>query len=221
MAAASSTAATRDGRGAAVPEPEPEPEGLLSPGRNAAVAGRAGLQAARSARVGLRPHVTDDGNYLIITVWKGTDDKYRIFYRDLSEPYAMPVELIDSFENEYAFLANDGPVFLQDRPRRAAQADHRDRHSQAGEGRTGARSCRRRPSRLQGVDVRRQPVRLRVPQGRGDAGEDVLDVGRVRPRRRVSPASVPPTASTASGPTPKPLYTFSSFATRRRSTATT
>jgi prolyl oligopeptidase len=59
---------------------------------------------------GFGPHVTDDGQFLLITVWKGTDDKYRVLYRDLSEPYAMPVELIDSFENEYTFLANDGPV---------------------------------------------------------------------------------------------------------------
>jgi prolyl oligopeptidase len=55
--------------------------------------------------------VTDDGRYLIITVWKGTDDKFRITYRDLSEPYAQPVDLIEEFENDYTFIDNDGPVF--------------------------------------------------------------------------------------------------------------
>jgi prolyl oligopeptidase len=55
--------------------------------------------------------VTDDGRYLIITIWKGTDDRFRITYRDLSEPYAQPVDLIEEFENDYTFIDNDGPVF--------------------------------------------------------------------------------------------------------------
>ena len=61
---------------------------------------------------GFETHVTDDGRYLIITIWKGTDDKYRVVYRDLADPYAMPVELIDNFDNEYTFVGNDGPVFF-------------------------------------------------------------------------------------------------------------
>jgi prolyl oligopeptidase len=60
---------------------------------------------------GFTPAVTEDGRYLIITVWKGTDDHYRITYRDLAEPYAMPVDLIETFDNEYSFIGNDGPVF--------------------------------------------------------------------------------------------------------------
>lgn len=58
------------------------------------------------------PTVTDDGNYLIITVAKGTDDKYRILYQDLRTPGAKPVELIDNFDAEYSFIDNDGPVFF-------------------------------------------------------------------------------------------------------------
>ena len=60
---------------------------------------------------GFGPSVTEDGRYLVITVSKGTDDKYRIFYKDLAEPYGMPIELISNFEAEYSFLGNDGPVF--------------------------------------------------------------------------------------------------------------
>ncbi|MCS7014574.1 MAG: prolyl oligopeptidase family serine peptidase [Gemmatales bacterium] len=60
---------------------------------------------------GFIPEVTEDGRYLILTVYKGTDDKYRIYYKDLAEPYGLPVALIDHFENEYTFLGNDGPVF--------------------------------------------------------------------------------------------------------------
>ena len=55
--------------------------------------------------------VTEDGRYLILTVWKGTDDRYRVLYRDLLEPYAFPIDLIDNFDHEYTFVGNDGPVF--------------------------------------------------------------------------------------------------------------
>ncbi len=58
---------------------------------------------------GLR--VSEDGRYLIITVWKGTNDKYRILYKDLTEPYGMPIELIDHFNDEYSFIGNDGTTF--------------------------------------------------------------------------------------------------------------
>ena len=60
---------------------------------------------------GFHCSVTEDGRYLIITVSKGTDDKYRVFYKDLDEPYGMPVALIDTFEHEFSFVGNDGPVF--------------------------------------------------------------------------------------------------------------
>jgi len=66
--------------------------------------------------------VTEDGRYLVITVWKGTDDKYRIVVKDLAEPYGLPVEVIDNFEHEYSFIGNDGPLFYfltdLDAPRR-------------------------------------------------------------------------------------------------------
>ena len=60
---------------------------------------------------GFIDEVTEDGRYLVIHVYQGTDDRYRIIYRDLLEPYAAPVELIDNFDHQYSFLANDGPVF--------------------------------------------------------------------------------------------------------------
>jgi prolyl oligopeptidase len=61
---------------------------------------------------GFSPEVTEDGRYLIITTGKGTDEKYRISYKDLSEPYGMPLDLIDNFEHEYTFAGNDGQVFF-------------------------------------------------------------------------------------------------------------
>lgn len=55
--------------------------------------------------------VTDDGAYLVITVAKGTDDKHRILYQDLTTTDAPVVELIDNFDHDYTFIDNDGPVF--------------------------------------------------------------------------------------------------------------
>ena len=60
---------------------------------------------------GFQTSVTEDGRYLILTIWKGTNHQYRITYKDLGEPYAMPVDLIEDFDNEYSFVGNDGPVF--------------------------------------------------------------------------------------------------------------
>lgn len=60
---------------------------------------------------GFSSTVSEDGRYLILTIWKGTDNRYRVTYKDLEEPYAMPVDLIETFDNEYSFLDNDGPIF--------------------------------------------------------------------------------------------------------------
>ncbi len=71
---------------------------------------------------GFALRVSEDGRYLIITVWKGTDDKYRILYKDLNEPFGMPIDLIEHFNDEYTFVGNDGPTFYfvtdKDAPRK-------------------------------------------------------------------------------------------------------
>jgi prolyl oligopeptidase len=60
---------------------------------------------------GFGGQVTDDGAYLIISVWKGTDPKNLIFYQDLTRPDAEVVELISTFDAEYSVIDNDGSVF--------------------------------------------------------------------------------------------------------------
>ena len=55
--------------------------------------------------------VSEDGRYLILTIMVGTDDRYRVYYKDLSQPLGLPQALIDNFDYEYSFLGNDGPVF--------------------------------------------------------------------------------------------------------------
>ncbi len=55
--------------------------------------------------------VTEDGNYLIISVWRGTDPKNLLFYKDLRDPNSPVVELICEFQAEYSFVGNDGSRF--------------------------------------------------------------------------------------------------------------
>jgi prolyl oligopeptidase len=59
---------------------------------------------------GFQTAVTEDGRYLVLTIWKGTNHTYRITCKDLSEPYAMPVDLIEDFDNEYTLAGSDGPI---------------------------------------------------------------------------------------------------------------
>jgi prolyl oligopeptidase len=57
---------------------------------------------------GFGTHVTEDGRYLVISTWKGTDDRNRVTYKDLTEPLGMPLDLIDHFDNEYTFIGSNG-----------------------------------------------------------------------------------------------------------------
>jgi len=58
------------------------------------------------------PEVTEDGRYLVIAIGKGTDERYRIVVKDLEEPYAMPIDLVDNFDADYTLVGNDGPVLF-------------------------------------------------------------------------------------------------------------
>jgi prolyl oligopeptidase len=61
---------------------------------------------------GIYGQVTDDGNYLIIDVSDGTTSrKNRVYYKNLQEPYGLPMVLIDNFDSVNSFIYNDGPVF--------------------------------------------------------------------------------------------------------------
>ena len=55
--------------------------------------------------------VTEDGTYLIISVWKGTDSKNLIFYKDLSTADAPVTELINTFEANYSFIEHEDALF--------------------------------------------------------------------------------------------------------------
>jgi len=61
--------------------------------------------------LGFSGNVTDDGHYLIITVWQGTSPKNRLYYKDLTQPDSEVVKLLDDFDAQYQFIDNDGPEF--------------------------------------------------------------------------------------------------------------
>ncbi len=61
---------------------------------------------------GFNGGVTEDGRYLIISVWQGTNPKNLVFYKDLADANSQVVELISDFEASYSFIDNDGSVFL-------------------------------------------------------------------------------------------------------------
>ncbi|MDH4048331.1 MAG: prolyl oligopeptidase family serine peptidase [Gammaproteobacteria bacterium] len=52
--------------------------------------------------------VTDDGAYLVITVAKGTDDRYQIIYQDLRKEGSAPVMLIEGFDFDYTLAGSIG-----------------------------------------------------------------------------------------------------------------
>jgi len=55
--------------------------------------------------------VSHDGNYLIISVWRGTERKNQVFYKDLRHEGAEVVELISGFDFQYDFIGNEGSTF--------------------------------------------------------------------------------------------------------------
>lgn len=60
--------------------------------------------------LGFDPFITDDGQYLVLRVWHGTDTQNRVYYRQVesNEPF---IHLLDDADAAYDFLGNDGPVF--------------------------------------------------------------------------------------------------------------
>ncbi|HJT28366.1 MAG TPA: prolyl oligopeptidase family serine peptidase [Pyrinomonadaceae bacterium] len=56
--------------------------------------------------------VTEDGNYLILTVFQGTDVKSRVYYKDLKAKDSAVVKLLDDFDAAYNFIGNEGPRFF-------------------------------------------------------------------------------------------------------------
>ena len=119
---------TRDGKGffyGRYPEPAPGEE-LTAQVRNMKLYyHRVGTEQSADVLVyerpdqpdwGFAPEVTDDGRWLVISVWMGTDRRNRVHVLDLGDATAPKVTghvrpVLDAFDAGYAFLSNDGPIF--------------------------------------------------------------------------------------------------------------
>jgi len=60
---------------------------------------------------GFGGQVSDDGRYLVISVWYGTHQENGLFYQDLQVPGAPVVELFNQFDATYEYLGSDGARF--------------------------------------------------------------------------------------------------------------
>src|SRR4029079_504951 len=60
---------------------------------------------------GFQGTVTDDGRYLLIHVWRGTEVENGIFYQDLADPGSPVLPLLDRFDASYDFVGNEGSLF--------------------------------------------------------------------------------------------------------------
>ena len=70
------------------------------------------LQDKEHKTWGFGAGVSEDGDYLVIEVWDGTDRRNRLWYRSLKQPGSPIVKLFDKFDAAYHFIGNQGPVFF-------------------------------------------------------------------------------------------------------------
>ncbi len=59
---------------------------------------------------GFGAQVSEDGRYLVVAVWQGTQRENGLFYRDLQENGPF-IELLNQFDAAYEFIGNDGSLF--------------------------------------------------------------------------------------------------------------
>ena len=57
---------------------------------------------------GPRASVTEDGNHLVITISVGTDSRYSIVYKDLTDPQSGFKTIIEGFDYDYSLIGNIG-----------------------------------------------------------------------------------------------------------------
>lgn len=60
--------------------------------------------------LGFAPHITYDGQYLLLIVHHGTDTRNRVYYREVASDGAF-VRLLNKFDASYDFVGNEGPIF--------------------------------------------------------------------------------------------------------------
>lgn len=61
--------------------------------------------------MGISASVTEDGEWLMIIIWKGTSPKNQVFYKNLTVQNAPILPIVDRFEADYTFIGNNGSKF--------------------------------------------------------------------------------------------------------------
>lgn len=61
---------------------------------------------------GFDAHVSEDGHYLFITVWRGAASENGLLYKDLRDPQARVTELLTAFDANYEFVGSDGSTLF-------------------------------------------------------------------------------------------------------------
>jgi prolyl oligopeptidase len=56
------------------------------------------------------PSITEDGKYLVLDVWHGTEPKNRLYYREVTDNGEF-VRLLDEADAQYSPIGNDGSTF--------------------------------------------------------------------------------------------------------------
>lgn len=57
---------------------------------------------------GYAAQVTDDGRFLVITIWKGTDSRFQLALLDLRQAGARPAMLVEGFNFDFTFVGSIG-----------------------------------------------------------------------------------------------------------------
>jgi prolyl oligopeptidase len=60
---------------------------------------------------GFGAKVTEDGRYLIVTIWRASIARHRVMYRDLAAPESPWVDLVMDFDHEYTLVGTEGSTF--------------------------------------------------------------------------------------------------------------
>lgn len=102
------------------PQPTPE-EFLTAPNRNMKLYyHKLGTSQAEDILIYERPdqpdwglygQVTDDGNYLLINISQGTDQRNRVYVKNLTRANSQVTPLLDAFDASYSFIDNNGATF--------------------------------------------------------------------------------------------------------------
>jgi prolyl oligopeptidase len=61
----------------------------------------------QSPKQGFSPYLTDDGRWLVVVVWEGTDERYEVVVIDQRARKAKPRTIIAGFKNDYSPVGQD------------------------------------------------------------------------------------------------------------------